>query len=104
MGSIRTLPQVPTSAILSYYETALIPLPEVLSILQVCDLAGNRRHTVLGWIHAGHLRSFYIGQKYQIPKTFLIEFAGSDYYAKSGEKSPSHQLAIRFAAKDENDN
>lgn len=100
VGSIRTLPQVPTSAILSYYETALIPLPEVLSILQVCDLTGYRRHTVLGWIHEGHLRSFYIGQKHQIPKTFLMEFVGSEYYAKIVEKSPRHQLAIRFAAKE----
>ena len=59
----------------------------------------NQRHTVLGWIHDGRLRSFYIGQKHHIPKVFLLEFVASDFYAKIVDKSKRHQTAIRFTAK-----
>ena len=99
IGPMRTLPQVPADAITGYYETALTAFPDVLSIVQVCDLTGYQRHTVLGWIHDGRLRSFYIGQKHQIPKVFLLEFVASDFYAKIVDKSKRHQTAIRFTAK-----
>lgn len=99
VGPVRTLPQVPTEALAAYYENALTAYPDVLGILQVCDLIGYQRHTVLGWIHEGRLRSFYIGQKHQIPKAFLLEFLSSDFYAKIVDKSKRHQTAIRFTAK-----
>ena len=99
IGPMRTLPQVPADAITGYYETALTAFPDVLSIVQVCDLTGYQRHTVLSWIHDGRLRSFYIGQKHQIPKVFLLEFVASDFYAKIVDKSKRHQTAIRFTAK-----
>lgn len=99
VGPLRTLPKVPPEAVAAYYETALSAYPDVLSILQVCDLTGYQRHTVLKWIHDGYLRSFHIQQKHQIPKVFLLEFLASDYYAQIAEKSKRHQTAIRFAAK-----
>lgn len=99
VGSVRSLPQVPVNAITTYYAVALSSYPEVLCIQQVCDLTGYQRRTVLSWIHGGLLRSFFIGQMHRIPKTLLLEFLASDYYAGIAKKSPRHQTAIRFTAK-----
>lgn len=99
VGPVQTLPQVPVSAVTAYYAAALSVYPEVLDIQQICDLTGYQRHTVLTWIHGGLLRSFFIGQKHKIPKTLLLEFLASDYYAGIVVKSHRHQTAIRFTAK-----
>ncbi len=47
---------------------------DVLTVKEVCAALGIGRNTVYRLLHSGELKSIRIGNKYKVPKKFLIEY------------------------------
>ena len=64
-----------------YYERLLKNNPDVMSVEQVAQFTGGKKE----------LKCFYIKQRYQIPKEYLLDFLVSRYFIGIAVKSVKHQ-------------
>ena len=78
----------------AHYKTVLGKYPDVVDIKQVSAMTGYDRHLVLRWIHGAGLRAFLHGNRYLIPKLYLLEFLLSDAYNNIRYKSTQHKTAL----------
>ena len=57
-----------------YYERLLKNNPDVMSVEQVAQFTGYNKNSVSRWCGKKELKCFYIKQRYQIPKEYLLDF------------------------------
>lgn len=74
----------------SYYEYKLQGYPDVLSISEVSEFTGYSKSAATAWCRKGDLRSFYIHEKYFVPKEYLLEFLVSERFIWITAKSKQH--------------
>lgn len=56
-----------------YYERLLKNNPDVMSVEQVAQFTGYNKNSVSRWCGKKELKCFYIKQRYQIPKEYLLD-------------------------------
>lgn len=61
-----------------YYERLLKNNPDVMSVEQVAQFTGYNKNSVSRWCGKKELKCFYIKQRYQIPKEYLLDFLVPD--------------------------
>ena len=74
-----------------YYERLLKNNPDVMSVEQVAQFTGYNKNSVSRWCGKKELKCFYIKQRYQIPKEYLLDFLVSRYFIGIAVKSVKHQ-------------
>lgn len=74
----------------SYYEFKLQEYPDVLSISEVADFTGYSKSAATAWCREKAVRSFCIGEKYYIPKEYLLDFLTSERFIWITAKSKQH--------------
>ena len=74
-----------------YYERLLKNNPDVMSVEQVAQFTGYNKNSVSRWCGKKELKCFYIKQRYQIPKEYLLDFLVSRYFIGISVKSVKHQ-------------
>ena len=78
-----------------WYEHQLADYPYVLTVEQVCEVTGYKRHTILKWCSKGQLKTILQTPKYMIPKVWLLEFVTSDFFNEISRKCGKHYTAIK---------
>lgn len=78
-----------------WYEHQLADYPDVLTVEQVCEVTGYKRHTILKWCSKGQLKTILQTPKYMIPKVWLLEFVTSDFFNEISRKCGKHYTAIK---------
>ena len=81
-----------------YYRKEMEKYPDVMSVMDVADLTGYVKTTVVNWCGKQQLRHFYIGQKYKIPKPWLLEFLLSVDFRTITVKSRKHKAHLAALA------
>lgn len=74
-----------------YYEKLLSNHPDVMSAEQVANFTGYCKNSVTRWCGKQELKNFFIRQRYQIPKEYLLGFLVSKYFIGIAVKSAKHQ-------------
>ena len=74
-----------------FYEALLKNYPDVLSVRQVAQFTGYGEGSVAKWCSKQELKSFFIRQKFKIPKEYLLDFLVSRYFIGIAVKSEKHQ-------------
>lgn len=77
-----------------FYEALLQNYPDVLSVRQVAQFTGYGESSVAKWCSKQELKSFFIRQKFKIPKDYLLEFLVSRYFIRIAVKLEKHQKLI----------
>ncbi|NCC83495.1 MAG: DNA-binding protein [Clostridia bacterium] len=63
-----------------YFKNLLYTYPDVLSINQVAEVTGYSTTSVHKWVKTGILKTFDMGNRFVIPKIWLLEFlTGPDF-------------------------
>lgn len=88
-GSRLSIVNIPQIRI--FYSNLLTDYPDVLSSADVCSFTGYKNTSVVGWCKNGHLKSFLIKQRLQIPKEYLLDFLLSDYFSSIAVQSQRHR-------------
>ena len=81
-----------TDAMRSYYECKLSEYPDVLTISDVSRFSGYSESSVAAWCRKKSLRSFFIAEKYYVPKEYLLDFLVSEHFIWIIAKSQQHIL------------
>ena len=100
--NIRILPGkgITPERMRGFYETELKKEPDVLTVADIVRITGYRRTTVAGWVSKGRLQGFLLGNKFRIPKTYLIDFLSGTWYNALVRKTDKHVFALwRMAGK-----
>lgn len=66
-----------------YYERLLKNNPDVMSVEQVAQFTGYNKNSVSRWCGKKELKCFYIKQRYQIPKEYLLDFLVQEWLGHS---------------------
>ena len=74
----------------SYFEYKLQGYSDVLSITEVSEFTGYSKSAATAWCRRGFLRSFFIHEKYCVPKEYLLEFLVSEHFIWITVKSKQH--------------
>lgn len=74
-----------------YYERLLKNNLDVMSVEQGAQFTGYNKNSVSRWCGKKELKCFYIKQRYQIPKEYLLDFLVSRYFIGIAVKSVKHQ-------------
>ena len=74
-----------------YYEMLLKDYPDVLNVRQVAQFTGYGDSSVAKWCSKQELKNFFIRQKFQIPKEYLLDFLVSRYFIGIAVKSEKHK-------------
>ena len=74
-----------------YYEQLIKNNPDVMTGEQVAQFTGYNKNWVRRWCGKKELKCFYIKQRYQIPKEYLLDFLVSRYFIGISVKSVKHQ-------------
>lgn len=74
-----------------YYERLLKNNPDVMPVEQVAQFTGYNKNSVSRRCGKKELKCFYIKQRYQIPKEYLLDFLVSRYFIGIAVKSVKHQ-------------
>lgn len=85
------LPLRKGGALSNYYERLLKNNPDVMTVEQVAQFTGYNKNSVSRWCGKKELKCFYIKQRYQIPKEYLLDFLVSRYFIGITVKSVKHQ-------------
>ena len=75
-----------------YYEMLLKDYPDVLNVRQVAQFTGYGGSSVTKWCSKQDLKNFFIRQKFQIPKEYLLDFLVSRYFIGIAVKSEKHKM------------
>ena len=75
-----------------YYEMLLKDYPDVLNVRQVAQFTGYGESSVAKWCSKQDLKNFFIRQKFQIPKEYLLDFLVSRYFIGIAVKSEKHKM------------
>ena len=75
-----------------YYEMLLKDYPDVLNVRQVAQFTGYGESSVAKWCSKQELKNFFIRQKFQIPKEYLLDFLVSRYFIGIAVKSEKHKM------------
>lgn len=75
-----------------YYEMLLKDYPDVLNVRQVAQFTGYGESSVTKWCSKQDLKNFFIRQKFQIPKEYLLDFLVSRYFIGIAVKSEKHKM------------
>ena len=86
----KELPEDVLRQMLSYYEMLLRKYKDVVTVREVVALTGYARTTVNNWCNQGTLKSFRKGQRFYIPKVFLVDFFCSLSFRSITRKSLWH--------------
>ena len=73
-----------------YYETLFRKEPEVLETMQIAEITGYAKNSVMKWGDSGKLWRVMIKKKYLTPKNLFVDFLCSDYFVKIKVKSKKH--------------
>lgn len=66
-----------------YYERLFAEYPDVVTVTEFCAMLGGIcDKTARKLIRENHIKHFYIGATYLIPKEWVIEYVLSDHYAQ----------------------
>ena len=65
--------------------------PDVMTVEKVAQFTGYNKNSVSKWCSKKQLQSFFIRQRYQIPKEYLLDFLVSRYFIGITVKSSKHQ-------------
>lgn len=74
-----------------YYEGLLEKKPDVMTVEQVAKFTGYCKNSVSKWCSKQELKSFFIRQRFQIPKEYLLDFLTSRYFIGIAVKSDKHK-------------
>ena len=74
-----------------YYEKLLENRPDVMTVEQVAQFTGYCKNSVGRWCSKQELKSFFIRQRFQIPKEYLLDFLVSKYFIGITVKSTKHK-------------
>lgn len=74
-----------------FYEKLLEKKPDVMNVEQVARFTGYCKNTVGRWCSKQQLKNFFIRQRFQIPKEYLLDFLVSKYFIGIAVKSTKHQ-------------
>ena len=74
-----------------YYEILLKDYPDVLNVRRVAQFTGYGESSVAKWCSKQELKNFFIRQKFQIPKEYLLDFLVSRYFIGIAVKSEKHK-------------
>lgn len=86
----KELPEDVLRQMRSYYEMLLRKYKDVVTVREVVALTGYARTTVNNWCNQGTLKSFRKGQRFYIPKFFLVDFFCSLSFRSITRKSLWH--------------
>lgn len=86
----KELPEDVLRQMRSYYEMLLRKYKDVVTVREVVALTGYARTTVNNWCNQGTLKSFRKGQRFYIPKVFLVDFFCSLSFRSITRKSLWH--------------
>lgn len=84
----RSLSEKEYTIIRKYYENRLEEQPDVMTAWMISEFTGYGNSAVINWCKKGYLKSFFIGQKYQIPKEYLLDYLVSEKYRCKATRSP----------------
>ena len=88
---VRLLPpELSSTALRHYYETALADWPMLLNVHDICRFTGYRRTAVRNWMLRRELRYLIREPRYQVPKPWLIDYLCSVQYNEKSRKSDAH--------------
>lgn len=74
-----------------FYEKLLEKSPDVMTVEQIAKFTGYCKNSVSRWCSKEQLKSFFIRQRFQIPKEYLLDFLVSKYFIGIAVKSATHQ-------------
>lgn len=74
-----------------YYEKLLKKQPDVMTVEQVAQFTGYCQNSVGRWCGKQELKCFFIRQRFQIPKEYLLDFLVSKYFIGIAVKSTKHK-------------
>lgn len=74
-----------------YYEKLLSKQSDVMTVEQVAIFTGYCKNSVGRWCGKRELKSFFIRQRFHIPKEYLLDFLVSKYFIGIAVKSVKHQ-------------
>lgn len=83
----RSLSEEECMIIRKYYENRLEEQPDVMTAWMISEFTGYGNSAVINWCKKGYLKSFFIGQKYQIPKEYLLDYLVSEKYRCKASRS-----------------
>jgi len=74
-----------------YYEKLLSEYSDVMTVEQVAHFTGYCKNSVGRWCGKQELKRFFIRQRFQIPKEYLLDFLVSKYFIGIAVKSTKHK-------------
>ena len=91
-GGMRIYPpRLPTEAKRrSYYNKKFAEGKDVFFVPDIVQITGYDRKFIEKWLRSGKLKSFRNGNKYCVPKTYLIDYLSSEDYLNIRLKSKPH--------------
>ena len=75
----------------NFYIKLLEQQPDVMTVEQVANFTGYCKNSVGKWCGKQELKSFFIRQRFQIPKEYLLDFLVSKYFIGITVKSDEHK-------------
>ena len=100
IGTLTPLPESDIDAFREWLTTELCSMPDALTVQEVADITGYKKHSVECWIRDGYLKCVNVqGAVKIVPKAWLVEF-----YCRYGHgivrKSKEHErMIVEFVAK-----
>ena len=75
IGLPAPLPDIDVDAFREWLDTEFSCLPDALTVQEVADTTGYKKHSVECWIHDGYLKCVNVqGGVKIVPKAWLVEF------------------------------
>ena len=86
----------------AHYLKKLTKYPDVLSVNQLSSLTGYSTTTLLKWINKGAIKHLDMGNRYLVPKEWLLEFLSGPEFMKARipSKYGEEQIKKIFKSKD----
>ena len=93
--AVRPLPPpIPKEIMREYYTRMTRKYNDVMTVLDISELTGYLRTTIVNWINKDWLKTIIKTRKFLVPKCFLIDYLCSGTYHAIRRKSQKHIEAL----------
>lgn len=83
-----------TDEVLRYFEHICENYNDVLTVLEIVEITGLNKKTILLFLKEGAIKSLASSPRYIIPKTYLLEFIVTPQYVKARSNSDTFKKII----------
>lgn len=89
------IPPSETAELADYFEAVLSDSPDVMSVQQIVGVLGISHKTILKKLQRGEMKGLKIGNKYQVPKPWLLEYMMSPSFLTIGNGTQAFQKLMQ---------